>query len=266
MKRKSKIIGGSIVALAAVGTFSVGFASWVIGGDSSSVTGNISVTVSDIEDQRLEIVVNSGSDATFNFGPSTETSGGLVYLSGSTTEEDLDANILLDLKTYTLTSNKKITVTFSYAENFATAIEDGLITAPIAGEAIELATVTAADTATSTVESVAASVATSDTVTVSEVTKTIWSVTPNTGTAAEGYTYRLSFAVKFGWGSAFNYVNPVTLSSKDTNPATNSAWTATALKSALETLESVETLTSTDEANKVTSPITITITETSVTA
>ena len=74
---KGKLIGVVAASLSAVSLMGVGFASWVIKGETPDTTGDISVTVANIEDNRI-IVENARADGNLVFDAANgDTSGGI---------------------------------------------------------------------------------------------------------------------------------------------------------------------------------------------
>ena len=74
---KGKLIGVVAASLSAVSLMGVGFASWVIRGETPDTTGDISVTVANIEDNRI-IVEDARADGNLVFdAASGDTSGNI---------------------------------------------------------------------------------------------------------------------------------------------------------------------------------------------
>ena len=59
---RSKIVGVATVSLAAVSLIGVGFSSWIIAARQVEDSANVTVTVGDVEDQRLNLTASLGTD------------------------------------------------------------------------------------------------------------------------------------------------------------------------------------------------------------
>lgn len=80
---KGKLLGAVAASLSAVSLMGVGFASWVIKGTTPGTTGDISVTVANIEDNRI-IVENARADGNLVFDAAEgDTSGNIQTKPGS---------------------------------------------------------------------------------------------------------------------------------------------------------------------------------------
>lgn len=216
MKRKNKIIAGAAISFAAIGTFSIGFASWIVGSVTTPNAQTINVSVADVKDERLEIELGStGKDLDLGFGPSLITDstkeGKVVAPSSTTSEEDLYAVIPLTVTTHNGAVARNITFQFTFSSLVKGLIDDGFITTPMA-DATATTVASIDDKGVLTVA--AGNVA--DGEDYETTTDACWYATvPDNATSP----YDLTVYLKFGWGAKFNYANPVKLTAEQWSSA-----------------------------------------------
>ena len=109
---KSKIVGVAAVSLAAVSLIGVGFASWVISGISSPVSsGNVTVTVGDVTDNRVDLaIVKENCDTVVKFECDGTTGNPIQSNGGNLQDLDFAIGYSLNPKDTTLV-NLPVSVT-----------------------------------------------------------------------------------------------------------------------------------------------------------
>lgn len=198
---KGKLIGVVAASLSAVSLMGVGFASWIITGTDDKTTGDIEVTVGDIQDKR---VVFDGepslTDGTLVFdADGTKNSGGLVAAGDKTKKEDMEFTVKYKVKVYTAAAsgwkvNAKLVDNSDNALNAAVAAK--YIAYPTSSKALDLSEKSIFDNAM-----------TSGTTT---------GITVNSGaTNIKYHTYEVTQTFTFTWGEAFKNVNPVEVKKND---------------------------------------------------
>lgn len=118
--RNNKTILASILALGCLTAASVGFSSWVIAAQETSIPSNVDVTVADVEDHRFNVAASS--DSTIKLGPSTK--GKYISYSGDVSEEALDFNFKLTFTAkgsseafnFTSLGDQKFNIKFSFTD------------------------------------------------------------------------------------------------------------------------------------------------------
>lgn len=118
--RNNKTILASILALGCLTAASVGFSSWVIAAQETSISSNVDVTVADVEDHRFNVAASS--DSTIKLGPSTK--GKYISYSGDVSEEALDFNFKLTFTAkgsseafnFTSLGDQKFNIKFSFTD------------------------------------------------------------------------------------------------------------------------------------------------------
>jgi hypothetical protein len=83
---KKTLATAGLVALAAVSVFSVGFASWIIGSETTGSTGTFDVTVESVTDSRVQIKSAAMVNDDIVFGALTDNAG---LITSTATTEDL---------------------------------------------------------------------------------------------------------------------------------------------------------------------------------
>lgn len=198
---KGRLFGILALSAATIAVASVGFATWVLSGTTNGKTGNVSVTVADVVDNRLEIknaaAQKSSSDTTaatlvFDAVPSgSETTGGGTIFSqgtGSATES-LSFYVKYDLvvgESITDMSKVSVAATLSFASSSGSETLDSINSY----ESSTLLNIPSSFT-------------------------TISNTSTSTGTGTK--TYAQGFTVTFAWGAYFNNKNPYLLTSSDVN-------------------------------------------------
>lgn len=195
---KGKLIGIVAASLSAVSLMGVGFASWIVtGAEGSAADGNITVSVADVQDQRVTITDAKVADDnnTINFDANGD--GGLLKPSG-TAAEDLTFGIEFKLN---LRANAKDV--FSGIKAYVTGAE---LLSAVNSNFVALPTgVYENETTMKATESTALVYS------VDELPTSGTNVTTNTDGST---TYTITKTLTMGWGSAFNNDNPAKLTDK----------------------------------------------------
>ena len=215
------------IALAAVAITGVAFSTWIIVNDqSSTVTGNITLNVADVEDQSIIIRNAKVDDGAISFDcKKDDSTGPIQYSQGSgDTGEDLNFSMSFDIEnawdgsafesyyggfqlTWTITDTSSA---------FSTAISSGYIVAPWASES-ELTfgkpTNLTEDTNTVKVQSFTA-----------------------THTAGSDNDVHVAISAEFAWGTYFGTSNPGDYAGSD-------ASTISSYLSGLNSLKSLDSVT-----------------------
>ena len=138
---KRKILMYSLFSLAAVSLTSVAFANWIISGIQATTSGNVSVTVGTVEDQRLSASAEV-TDNTICFDAKKDDKASPIVYGGTTAGEDLSFTIEVTV-THACDSNGNktsyfdgINLKWTMASDTAstaltTAINSGNIIAPL---------------------------------------------------------------------------------------------------------------------------------------
>lgn len=204
---KGKLIGVVAASLSAVSLMGVGFASWVISGGDTKTTGNINVTVGEIEDKRVVFsdlpAVGSDNEVKFD-ADSTKSSGGLIT-AGAGSVEDLTFNVTYTVKAYKSAPNWSVSAKL-IGTNYEQAVTAKYIKMP---------------TTLSTAGATALSKPTESSAT-GDVKVTITQGTEYT-------TYQVDQTFTFEWGEAFKSTNPCNVK------AGEQIWTGTKTESATTT-------------------------------
>lgn len=185
---KGKLIGVVAASLSAVSLMGVGFASWVISGGDTKTTGNINVTVGEIEDKRVVFSVDPivGSDSEVKFDADSKYTGGLIG-AGTNSKEDLTFNVTYTVKADNSIQNWSVSAKL-IGTNYDKAVADGAkyIVMP---------------------ETLSSAGATALTKPTADSTSDDLQVTLNKK-ATEYTTYAVVQKFTFKWGEAFNNTNP----------------------------------------------------------
>lgn len=192
---KAKTIGLISASLAGVSLMGVGFAAWVINGYDNKTTGDIAVTVGEIEDQRVIFseLPTVGDNNSVKFDADTKYTGGLIGAKEKSSE-DLTFNVTYTVKAYKSATNWKVTAKLiDEGSKFSTAISKKYIELP------STLSLTGAD-ALSKPE---ADVTSGDT--------TIEIVSSDN----DFTTYAVNQTFAFKWGKAFNNTNPCNVKEND---------------------------------------------------
>lgn len=182
---KGKLIGVVAASLSAVSLMGVGFASWVITGGDTKTTGDINVTVGEIEDKRVVFSVAPavGSDSEVKFDADSKYTDGLIG-AGTNSKEDLTFNVKYTVKANKSSPNWRVSAKL-IGDNFANAVAAKYIVMPT----------TLSSTGATALNKPAENLNT-------EAVK----VTITTET--EYTTYAVEQKFTFSWGEAFNGTNP----------------------------------------------------------
>ena len=189
--RKSKIVLLSVLGLATVSLATVGFASWVISGETPVTSENISATVGEVVDNTLTAAITDTTNISVNFD--NVSGGGKNFANGDSKVEDLNVDF-----TATVTGNleklSKVEFTFSPSKEFLALngsstdsnTTDDYIVFPFSDSSTKKITLTKGGTYTLTGVANGSTVETSPTDSV----------------------LTLTCSFKFAWGAAFGGKNP----------------------------------------------------------
>ena len=215
LKKNSLVILG--LATVALGT--IGFSSWIIAGNPPQpVNSNVDVTIGDVEDHSIFLEKVDVENNVLKFDADGKAVSGGVITASKGSEEDLSctASFIIggatddDFKA--AYADKSVAVTFTSTElSKLVSDEYHAIQSPI----------TIGSTATKITELNDISVTTKNSDTYanpSDVHKYSISISKATltGTSNEGkFGYKVDITFNFAWGSAFEYSNPVKLTSSN---------------------------------------------------
>lgn len=194
---KGKLIGIVAASLSAVSLMGVGFASWIVtGAEGSAANGNITVSVADVQDQRVTITDAKVADDNKTINFDAKGDGGLLKPSG-TVAEDLTFGIEFKLK---LGANAKDS--FSGIKAYVTGTD---LLSAVNSHFVTLPTGVYEDETT-----MKAAASTAFVYPGSELSKAN-SINNDDGST----TYTITTTLSMSWGSAFGNNNPAML--KDSN-------------------------------------------------
>lgn len=214
LKKNSLIILG--LSTVALGT--IGFSSWIIAGTTPQpVSSNVDVTVGDVEDHRIFLEKVDLEGNALKFDADSTVVGGRVITASEGSKEDLSctASFIIggatddDFKA--AYADKSVAVTFTSAELSELASDEYLaIQSPITiGTATMITELNDFSVTTKNSDTYAnPSSLHKYSISISEATLT--------GTSNEGkFGYKVDITFNFAWGSAFEYSNPVNLTSSN---------------------------------------------------
>lgn len=205
---KAKTIGLISASLAGVSLMGVGFAAWVVSGYDTKTTGDIAVTVGDIEDARVVFSGNLavGTDNAVKFDADVNYTGGLIAAKENSSE-DLTFNVVYTVKAFKNAGNWKVTAKLiDGSKKFSDAIANKYIELPPT-LSLTGATALTKPTQESTTGDVIVTIDSSD---------------------KAFTTYSVTQTFKFSWGEAFSKTNPCNVKKDDeiyTGTTTESATT-----------------------------------------
>ena len=113
---KKTIASAGLLALAAISVFSVGFASWIIGSETTGTTGNFEVNVETVTDSRVQIKGAAMTDAKLVFGPFEENTG-LITAKAADATEDLQIQFTITADKTEATSDNFQGFQFNFADD-----------------------------------------------------------------------------------------------------------------------------------------------------
>lgn len=221
-KKKTGLI---VLGLSALSLGTIGFSSWIISGISGNATSDVTVSVGEVKDQRIFMVLNSASDTTLNFdADKVATSGGVVSAGEDGEGEDLKISFSFNIYSNsrdifnTAMSGKKLYLNFSSEnENFKTAVNtNNYLLSPYAIDGADHAIDEGNEEANIDLTT---QVGPKDTYYTekSGLKKLTYTVTkyeePSVNPQKYGSTVELTYY--FAWGAMFNYENPVKLTSNN---------------------------------------------------
>ena len=201
---KGKLIGFVAASLSAVSLMGVGFASWVLTGTNNmDSTGNITVSVGDVEDKR--VLIQSAKVDTDNntvaFDANSKGSGDLGIEGTGDQAEDRTFSLTYVVRVHNgMTSTSAWNVTAQLTGTAVTNYETAVTTKKY----ITMPTEIGLDT-----EQVSVSSTSTDQTGKLKITK-------STDSATTGYTYwKVEQTFEFGWGNAFAGKNPINITKND---------------------------------------------------
>lgn len=197
---KGKLIGVVAASLSAVSLMGVGFASWVLTGTNNmDSTGNITVSVGDVEDKRV-LIQSARVDTDNNtvaFDANSKGSGDLGIEGTGDQAEDRTFSLTYVVRVHNGTGawNVKAQLTGN-ADNYETAVNKK--------KYITMPTEIGLDA-----EKISVSSTSTDQAGKLKITK-------STNSATTGYTeWTVNQTFEFGWGDAFAGKNPVNITKND---------------------------------------------------
>ncbi len=224
--KKTKVIFGVTAALSCIALVGTGYSAWVISTSVLSGNGSVSVTASDVKDQRVTISnVTVDASEKYSFQSNGAVTG--TYISG----EDGDVEDLSASFSFTLTMGEDVTSSYyiylsladtSTSPTLSSDVSNGYISAPIT---VGASNYTLLGTATASALTISANT--------SDLTTAGIKVSSNT---TEGGTYVITVQADFDWGTIFGGVNPTSWDGQGTNGATTDLDTAIAGITALYAL------------------------------
>lgn len=195
--RKSKIVLFSVLGLATVSLATVGFASWVISGETPADDQNITAIAGEVVDKTLSAsIVSDDCDLSIRFDNLKQGSAGLNIPNGSATDEqDLDFTIVT-----TITAGDKLNGNLAgvkYEFTYDTVLTNAISKQYVAFAKGTQYNPTIAFTA--------------------DQTATITDPTINTLEFTDAKTLKITSKFSFTWGKAFGGNNPGLLDPNATN-------------------------------------------------
>lgn len=179
--KHKKAIAVSCIALAAVATAGIGYASWVITGTTEATTGTVTVKADDVQDSRLTISNVNLTDGQIIFGPVQDSTGSIT-----STENKEDMSLAF---TFDMTVGEGINGSVSLSES-GLNVQDELIVNPLATEATII-----------NIDGGSASVAGTHSTNTDPVYVQL-------GDKTEQNVYTVTVTLTFKWGTYFNSHNP----------------------------------------------------------
>lgn len=224
--RNTKKIIGVVAGLAAVSVATVGFSSWVISANSTSANTSISVSVGDLVDNRFTASISGVSTDALCFDANS-TTGGVTGLSGSANNENMSFGFALTLESSQKLSGIVKTIWLDFdteTTGFSALCNDTYLCTPVSFTGSSSSPLITWGSGTLAYTDAGGFT----NVNFASVSKTTyyWSSASSAGTAKTDYTsvaisqtytdntdgsskLVLDFILGFGWGSAFDYKNPV---------------------------------------------------------
>ncbi len=207
-----KILSPFLLFLSLFCVFAIGYGSYIVAGyGMSSTSGTVSVTASEVIDNRMTIG-DLTVDGNIVFGPSDGNNKGNIIDDGAGNPENLSTTISATIETTTTFSGA---ITFSIAPDstdtslstaYSSAISSGYITDPIAGEGN-------GDTVVGdTINIVNVSSGSATGVTINPIDGNtsvgVSAVVSGSSTSGTTFTFTVTITVTYGWGTYFTYTNP----------------------------------------------------------
>lgn len=212
---KNKKTGIVLIGLAAVALGSVGFSAWIISGTSGEPSSNVSVSVGDVEDQRLYLTLNgSPSELDLNFDAKKDVSGGnVVSADPDGTDEDMSFTFSVSVQAASedafteAISGKTLYVNFTCKalSDFSTNYIMSPVTTYGTAEAIGITNMAQATSVAQTINYTSTGDQT--------ITKVSYTITADNSNSRYGFKYDITYS--YAWGSTFGYKNPVYVKSLD---------------------------------------------------
>lgn len=197
---KGKLIGVVAASLSAVSLMGVGFASWIINGTTPADTGNINVEVGTIDDQRIKVVGSPTITGQLSFDAAQDSEG---KITSTANHETLSFSVNYQVEVKNSALDFKVDATWTPGTHMNSFLnEKSYISSPFKNSdgndiKLEVAGKEAKGTAGSTAPD-------------THVTTTGFHTdAPTVSTADDVTTYTCKTTFYFGWGTAFNSMNPV---------------------------------------------------------
>lgn len=196
---KGKLIGVVAASLSAVSLMGVGFASWVITGATSGTTGDISVTVAAIEDNRI-IVEGATANGQLVFEAASEDTSGTIQTKPNSPAPVLNFKVNYSVKLGKGLSDFNIKAKWTLGADPAsvalgTAITDGYLASPLSTSDVLVSTKEGHGTAYA-----------------DRGENTTYTNVFSTATAADDVdnfsVYKVETVFHFAWGSKTENMNP----------------------------------------------------------
>lgn len=224
LKKNSLIILG--LSTVALGT--IGFSSWIIAGTTPDpVDSNVDVTIGAVEDHRIFLEKVDSEDNALKFDANSAVKGGGVVAASDGSTEDLSctASFIIggatddDFKA--AYADKSVAVTFT-STDLESLVSESAIQSPITigsaatkiTELNDIAITSDPKNSTSTYDQPSG---------VYKYTISVSQASLTTGANKDKFGYKVDITFTFAWGSAFDYSNPVNLTSTSFDDEAKSA-------------------------------------------
>lgn len=148
---KGKLVGVVAASLSAVSLMGVGFAAWIINGTTSGTTGDISVTVAAIEDNRI-IVEDAKAVGNLVFEAASEDTSGTIQTKPNSPAPVLNFKVTYTVKLGKGLSDFNINAKWTLGTDSASialgqAITNGYLASPLSSSDVPVSTKTGQGTA-----------------------------------------------------------------------------------------------------------------------
>lgn len=219
-KKRSGFI---ILGLSTVALGTIGFSSWIIAGTNPEAgPSNVHVTVGDVEDHSIFLELPSQTDNILKFDADSTAEGkGTVVTATPDSEEDMTFTASFIIGGASQQDFEAAYKSKSVAVKFSSSDLSSLITSECVQSPIDLdKAVTISELDTTTIAVGTPEITSNESYTDQKKTpkyKITFATGAPTGEENRGkYGVQVNIAFTFAWGSAFDYKNPVFLTSIDT--------------------------------------------------